>query len=69
MKKNCRETWKLINTTIGRTTKIPQSFPDIFTVNNKIYDTPLKIVNGFNDFFTDIAVDISKKNTENWAFF
>ena len=59
--KDCRETWKLINTTIGRTTKTPQSFPDIFTVKNKIYDTPLKIVNGFNDFFTDVAVDISKK--------
>ena len=58
--KNCRETWKLINTTIGRTTKKPQSFPSVFSVGGNTFDTPEKIVNGFNDFFTDVATNISK---------
>ena len=59
--KNCRETWKLLNQTIGRTTKKPQVFPPVFSDGLNTFDTPLKIVNGFNDFFTDVALKISKE--------
>ena len=49
--KNCRATWKLINTTIGRQTKSGQNFPKEFKSGNHVFDSPEKIVNGFNDFF------------------
>ena len=58
---NIRATWKLINTTIGRPIKNSGGLPSVFSYNNKTYNNPSDIADGFNDFFVEIGQTLSKK--------
>ena len=60
-KHDCKMTWKLINTTIGRTTKKEQTYPPLFLSDGKVYDTPNKIVDGFNEFFANVGSKLADK--------
>ena len=63
--KNSRETWRNINSTLGRQTKNGQSLPTIFKSGNKVFSTPEQISNGFNDFFADVGSNLAKKIVNN----
>ena len=59
--KNSRATWREINSSIGRSTKSGQNFPTCFYDGAHTFDSPIKIANGFNNFFADIGEKLSVK--------
>ena len=56
-----KETWKNINNFLGRGKNKNFSYPKQFKMGETIFDSMDKIVNGFNDYFTDIGEQLQAK--------
>ena len=56
-----KETWKNINNFLGRGKNKNFSFPKQFKMENNIFDSIDSIVNGFNDYFTNIGEQLQLK--------
>ena len=67
-KKNIKETWNLLRNVTGSSTA--NTFPNSFVINNKLSSNKNDIVNGLNNFFTNIGPDLAKNisNTSNRHF-
>ena len=59
--KDIKSTWRLINTTLGRTIKRGANIPDFFKENDKYFNSNESISNGFCNFFTDIGPNLKSK--------
>ena len=53
-----KKLWILINSSIGRKTKIGTDIPNYFKENNTIFDNYKDIVEGFNSFFTNVGLKL-----------
>ena len=60
-KSNMKETWKNINNYLGRGKNKNFSFPKQFKMGDTLFDSIENIVNGFNDYFTDIGEQLQIK--------
>ena len=56
-----KETWRNINNYLGRGKNKNFVFPKQFKMGTHIYDSIDTIVNGFNDYFTEIGEHLQSK--------
>ena len=61
-KANVKETWKILNEVIHKRKNKP-TYPEYFIKNNKIISKKKDIANGFNNFFTNVGVNLAKNIT------
>ena len=63
-----KETWNILRNATGSSTG--NTFPNSFVINNKLISNKNDIVNGLNNFFTNIRLDLAKNisNTSNGDF-
>ena len=56
-----KETWRNINNYLGRGKNKNFAFPKQFKMGTNIYESLDSIVNGFNEYFTDIGEQLQAK--------
>ena len=59
-KSNVKETWKILTEIINKRKNKP-TYPEYFIKNNNIISKKEDIANGFNNFFTNVGPQLSKK--------
>ena len=59
-KNDLKNTWKILNEALQRTSNT-SALPDSFTVNNLLEKDPYKIADGFNSFFTNVAINLNNQ--------